>query len=34
MSSFLLFNGLLTAIAEMALSGEEDVGTGTQLSPK
>jgi len=31
---FSLFRGLLSGMAEMALSGEEDVGTGAQLPPK
>jgi len=33
MSSLSLFKGLLTGVAEMALSGEEGVGTGAQLTP-
>jgi len=31
---FALCKGLLTEIAETALSGEEVVGTGAQLAPK
>jgi len=31
---FPLFKRLLTEMAEMALSGEEGVGTGAQLAPK
>jgi len=31
---FPLSKGLLTALAEMALSGEECVGNGAQLPPK
>jgi len=31
---FLLFKGLLTEMAEIALSGEEGVGTVAQLAPK
>jgi len=32
--SLSLCKGLLTEMAEMALSGEEGVGTGVQLAPK
>jgi len=34
MSSFSLFKGVLTGMAEIALSGEEGLGNRVQLLPK
>jgi len=33
MSSFILFKGFLTVMAELPLPGEEGVGNGAQLPP-